>query len=198
MNLQWCKTAVLLIGLLGSGNALGHSQIEGAINLYLGMLHPFYNISAVLVMIGLGGMLGRLDEEKTPPSLTLGYCAVVFCSLLLTFFIDFYDTATPLICLVLLQGLLVAADKRLPQVFNYSVVVVCALLLGIAIRPDAEMLKDNILLAIGTWLSLSVCTLLVMVITRKIQYEWQIITLRVIGAWLSAYGVLMAALQFKS
>ena len=81
-----------IFGLLFFGTPLiadAHSFLKGVNDFYNGLLHPFFSLPHLLVVIGLGFLIGR-QSEKIGTRISLGLIASLALSLTsATFFVGF-------------------------------------------------------------------------------------------------------------
>ena len=174
-----------------------HVAVEGADNFTAGMLHPFFVLPHVLVILALGLFL----DQQGMARMRLALAAFVIA--LAT---GFGGAALDLAALVPLRGLLLGTALCLGLLVAWGralpfAAAPAAAVAGFAIAldslPDDGSVLADLISAIGTSLSLSFALLNVLAFASLLTRGWQRIGLRVLGSWIGASALMVAALSLR-
>lgn len=198
------RTSIVVTGCLALAliaapvPAVAHVAIEGADDFTGGMLHPFFVLFHLLVVIGLGLLLaqqGLAHTRAAVPAFTASLIAgflsagVEFAALL--------PTRGILLHTALLVGLLVALARPLPRFVPAVIAALAGLAIGIESVPEFGTLWTVVLALTGTGLSVSLLLINVLAAASYARRPWQIVGLRVIGSWIGACGLMVSALALR-
>lgn len=172
-----------------------HSQVEGVESFYWGILHPFYELGVVLGLVCLGFLLGQLPPKQGATKLMLAYSGLVTGAILLSIGIPITIPAWLTSSVALVIGILVVWAKRLPNAFYYLLVIAAGVVFPLAVGPDMDSLRENLMVGAGSWLALVLVPVYLIEIVRRLKLHWQQIAIRVIGSWISACCFLMISLE---
>lgn len=184
-------------GLVGAPPAIAHVTVEGANDFTAGMLHPFFVLPHLLAILALGLFLDQQDIVKARPALAAFVMALAggFAGAALDL-ASVFPVRGLLLGAALCLGLLVAWGRALP----YAVMPM-ATVAGFAIAldslPEDGTVWPNLISAVGTSLSLSFALLNVMAFAGMLTRGWQRIGLRVLGSWIGASALMVAALSLR-
>jgi len=176
--------------------ALAHGSLAVG-DFYSGMLHPLLHFETLLPTLALAlwsGQLGGLHSWRLPLTF-LGAALLGTVAGILE--INFHLGSDSLRLSMLVLGLLVAAQGRLPAPLALSLAVLFGLFEGQINTYDPETTIDRPLLFIaGVGSSLGL--ILFHVVTRVVRYRafWVRIAVRVLGSWIAATGLLVLALEW--
>lgn len=200
MTAKSARLPVLLVAfssLFAAPPAWAHVAVEGAGNFTAGMLHPFFVLPHLLVILALGLFLDQQGMVRARPALAAFIAALAA---------GFASAAFGLTALVpprfillgtaLGLGLLVAWSRPLP----YGAAPLAALagfVIALDSLPEDGSVVAMLISAIGTSLSLSFVLLNVMAFAGMLTRGWQRIGLRVIGSWIGACALMVAALALR-
>jgi hydrogenase/urease accessory protein HupE len=172
--------------------------IEGADDFTAGLLHPFFVLSHMLVLVGLGLLLAQQPLSHTKaavPAFTATLLAG-FLTASLQFHLPFSMRGV-LLGVALSAGLLVALARPLPRFVPAALAAVAGFAIGIDSVPESGSLWTMLLALTGT--GLSVCLVLVNVVAvgSYARRPWQAIGLRVLGSWIGACSLMVSALALR-
>lgn len=176
--------------------ALAHGSLAVG-DFYSGMLHPLLHFETLLPTLALAlwsGQLGGRHSRRLPLTF-LGAALLGTVAGILE--IDFYLGSDSLRLSMLVLGLLVAAQGKLPAALALSLAFLFGLFEGQINTYDPETTIDRPLLfiaGVGSGLGL----ILFHVVTRVVRYRafWVRIVVRVLGSWIAATGLLVLALEW--
>jgi len=200
MSIKTKRLPVLIVAfssLFATQPAWAHVAVEGADNFTAGMLHPFFVLPHLLVILALGLFLDQQGIAKARPALAAFVMALAggFAGAALDL-VSVFPVRGLLLGAALCLGLLVAWSRALP----YAVVPAAAVT-GFAIAldslPEDGAVWSNLISAVGTSLSLSFTLLNVMAFASMLTRGWQRIGLRVLGSWIGASALMVAALSLR-
>jgi hydrogenase/urease accessory protein HupE len=178
--------------------AVAHVAIEGADDFTGGLLHPFFVLSHLLVIIGLGLLLAQQTLSHTKaavPAFTAGLLAG-FLSAGFDFPLPFSMRGV-LLGTALVVGLLVAVARRLPRFLPAAIAAIAGLAIGIDSVPESGTLWTLLLALTGTGLSVSLLLINVAAVSGYARRPWQAIALRVFGSWIGACSLMVSALALR-
>ncbi len=184
---------IVLLALLSPRLASAHSPIQGMSDFYNGLLHPFFSLPHLLVVIPLGILMGR-QAEKRGTSLSLGFLLALVVGLgCATFSIGFAAEKTLLVGAAAL-GLLLAVGRPLPAFICWSAALAMGLVMGLDFA--SEIVKSKGALNFGTGLTLYFICLYAMLLSENFtKQKWQQIGVRVLGSWIAACALLALSLS---
>ncbi len=187
----WWMLASLLLWASCPGQASAHLVNSGLGPFYDGIAHLFVTPEDVLVVIalallaGLGGQrYGRAVLFVLPAAWLAGAVAGRMTEL---------SSGLPLLtaALLIVLGVLVAADRRLPLAFVAGFALACGLVHGCFNGGALAGVSGGGLAVVGIVCAVFVVVALVAGQVVLLQKEWARITVRVAGSWIGAIGLLM-------
>ena len=192
-----------LLLLLHGAPAQAHIVSIRLGDFYAGTLHPFTDLQDLILWAALGVLAGSLGAAKGrwlvlifPIGLLAGMTAA-----------NWLGTATmgPVLnaSMILLLGLLLAAAPRIPLAGLCMIAFAVALVRGAVNAGDLAPQSDRLLFAAGLACAGYVTITLVMAIAvafiqPEITTGWRHITLRSLGGWIAAIGLMMLGLSFAT
>ena len=192
-----------LLLLLHGAPAQAHIVSIRLGDFYAGALHPLTDLQDLILWAALGVLAGALGAAKGrwlvlifPIGLLAGMTAA-----------NWLGTATmgPVLnaSMILLLGLLLAAAPRIPLAGLCMIAFAVALVRGAVNAGDLAPQSDRLLFAAGLACAGYVTiTLLMAIAVAFIQPEittgWRHITLRSLGGWIAAIGLMMLGLSFAT
>jgi hydrogenase/urease accessory protein HupE len=178
--------------------ALAHVAIEGADDFTAGLLHPFFVLSHMLVIVGLGLLLGQQDFTRVRLALA-AFVAALLAGFAAAAIVP--GAAVPvdgvLLATAVSVGLLVALARGLPPIVTAGLALVVGAAVGFDSFPEAGPVWSRLAGVTGT--ALSVCILLVNVLAAVgyLTRDWQRIGVRVVGSWIGACALMVGALAMR-
>ena len=194
------QAGVSLSLLTAANSAYAHAPIQGIGDFYVGFLHPVTGLEHVLPFAALGILAGQQGNRAAP---TLLLFALM---LMLGALGAHWIPALPYIGLlntlsVVLLGVLVAIDSRLPVMVLCVIATVFGLSHGLANGTALDGAFKAYLAIPGLGLAGLVVPAWLMIVVEFIlrqQYDWMRIAVRVAGSWITAIGVLVLATSWKA
>lgn len=190
-----CLTLALIAAPLP---AVAHVAIEGADDFTGGLLHPFFVLSHLLVIVGLGVLLAQQTLSHTRAMVP-----AFMVSLIAGFVAGGLAISLPvsmrgvLLGTALVVGLLVAVARPLPRFVPAAVGAIAGFAVGIDSVPGIGTLWTMLLALTGTGLSVSLLLVNVLAAASYARRPWQTIGLRVIGSWIGACSLMVSALALR-
>jgi urease accessory protein len=167
---------------------------------YLGLLHPFDLMPQVLLLLALALAVAQRLPLINP--LFLAFLVGTLVGILLVPFVDFdFDVELALLFCAILVGLIVAGSVRIPRSILLIIGMATGALSGYASFPGPGSLAAMVTTATGTFLG--ICLVVVglagglAAIQQKTGWNWLPIAVRIAGSWISATGLLVAALVWS-
>ncbi len=180
-----------------TSTASAHSQVEGAANFYWGIIHPFYELSVALILVAFGLLAGRIPNGKGTTKLMVLYLVTLFVTIAGAKFAGFVLPSAITLGLAIFLGLCVAANLRLPLWLMVALALITALAAGSTSPPDLDNWRENLIMAAGTWLGLTLVPVYIIVMVRQLKRDWHFIGVRILGSWITACSVLVLCLKFS-
>jgi urease accessory protein len=183
--------ASLLVWTCCPGQANAHLVNSGLGPFYDGIAHLFVTPEDVLTAValalfaGLGGKpCGRVVLFVLPAAWLAG--ALVGRLITLSGGVPVVNAAV-----LIMLGVLVAADRRLPQALVAGAALACGLLNGVLNGAALTGAEASNLAAAGISCGVFVIVALVAGQVAALEKEWSRIMVRVAGSWIGAIGLLM-------
>lgn len=194
---------VCMLALLTPKAALAHSPIEGAGSFLNGLLHPILNPAHLLLLIALGFHLGQQGNQHTEfYVLTFAVSAII--GLTISWFAPEIKlnanvkNVTLVLALAAFLGLLVAIKPKLPKYWFAFITLLAGCLLGIESAQDELLSSDKLIALLGSGIAIYFLVLYPIVIADYAnKKEWQTISIRIIGSWVTASCLFVLTLQYK-
>ncbi|MGJ5206107.1 HupE/UreJ family protein [Bradyrhizobium sp. HKCCYLR20261] len=198
---------VVLAALLLTQSHIAHAHIVSARlgDFYAGALHPLLTLQDVLVWMTLGllaGSLGAASGRWLIVVFPLGLCAglALAATTSIAALPPVVDAAT-----ILLLGLLLAASLRIPVALLCAIAFTLGVMRGTANAEELVAQTDRLLYAAGLACAGYVVITLVTAVALSFRRpdteptsSWRGITLRAVGGWVAAVGLMMAGLSFAT
>ena len=178
--------------------AAAHVAIEGASDFTAGLIHPFFVLSHLLVIIGLGLFLAQQPFASTKLAI-----AAFVATLLGGFFLGVlgFAAAFPsrgvLLATAISLGLLVAWARAQPRIIAVVLAAAAGLAIGVDSFPEEGTFWAVMAGVTGTSLSVSMLLINVLAGAGYLTLGWQRIGMRVVGSWIGACGLMVAALAMR-
>jgi urease accessory protein len=170
-----------------------HNIIKGGGDFLNGVLHPFFSLSHLLVVVALGILAGK-QNEKAGSAIFWWYLGSLVISLGLAAFSIGFSTETYLLSGAGILGLLLVTDRTLPTSIWALLSVCMGLFAGLDFVEEPG--KMNVALNTGTGLTLYFCFLYATVFGESFNKKgWQRIGVRVLGSWITAISALDLSLK---
>jgi len=201
------RTALLASVLLLSQVQVADAHIVSARlgDFYAGALHPLLTLQDMLLWAALGllaGSLGAISGRWLVVVFPLGLCA----GLALAIGLDLAPVS-PLIdaAMILVLGLLLAAALRIPVPMLCGIAFVLGIMRGAANGGELVPQTDRLLYAAGLasagYVIITLVMALALTFTRpdtEPASSWRAISVRAVGGWVAAIGLMMAGLSLAS
>lgn len=187
-----------LVLLATTQPAMAHVAIEGASDFTAGLIHPFFVLSHLLVIIGLGLFLAQQPFASTKLAMAafvamlLGGFATAALGVATTF-----PSRGVLLAAAISLGLLVAWARVQPRAVAAILAAVAGIAIGIDSFPEEGTFWAVMAGVTGTALSVSILLVNVLAGAGYLTLGWQRIGMRVIGSWIGACGLMVAALAMR-
>ena len=178
--------------------ARAHVAIAGADDFTAGLLHPFFVLSHLLVIAGLGLLLAQQSlahVKAAVPAFTACLLAGFLCAGL-----ALEPPVAPrgaLLGTALAAGLLVALGRPLPRALPAALAAIAGLAIGFDSVPEDLALWPTLLAMTGTGLSVSLLLINLVALGGYARRPWQVIGLRVLGSWIGACSLMVSALALR-
>lgn len=180
-----------------ASTANAHSQIDSPSNFYWGIIHPFYELSVALIVIAFGIIVGRVPVGCGTTKVMLLYLITVLAVISFTIMSSFTLPDSITLGLAIVLGICVAADLRLPLWLLIVMALTTALAASSTSPPDLPSWRENLIMAAGTWLGLTLVPIYLIVIVRQLKQSWHLIGVRILGSWITACSALVLCLKFS-
>lgn len=195
-------TTVLCAGALAflaaARPASAHVAIEGASDFTAGLIHPFFVLSHLLVIIGLGLLFAQQPFANIKLAIAafvvtlLGGFAAAALGVVAVFPAESVLLATAIGC-----GLLVAWAHPLPRLVAVVLAAAAGTAIGIDSFPEEGAFWPTMAGVTGTSLSVSLLLINVLAGAGYLTLGWQRIGMRVVGSWIGACALMVAALAMR-
>ena len=192
---RWLAT--FAAAFLGVSSASAHLVTSGVGPFYDGLTHFFVtaeDLIAVIALALLGASAGRHAARRLVIILPLAWLAGTILGPLASL-PPHLELGPPLV--LLLTGLLVALNPRLPTALPAALAAVAGLLHGALNGRAMAETNTSLLAAAGIVAALAVVGLLTSALAVSLQRPWHRIAVRVLGSWTAAIGLLALAWQFR-
>ena len=184
---------IALLVLLTPQLAAAHSPIKGVSDFYNGLLHPFFSIPHILIVLSLGILLGQQLESKGT-TISLAFAVSLAVGLGCATASIGFPAETYLLIGAGILGLLLILSRPLPQWTYILITVVMGLLMGIDFYSDTAKSKGS--MNTGTGVTLYFCFLYLLLFSENFgKKKWQQIGIRVLGSWITACAMLVLSLS---
>ena len=195
-------TTVLCAGALAflaaARPASAHVAIEGAGDFTAGLIHPFFVLSHLLVIIGLGLLFAQQPFANTKLAIAafvatlLGGFAAAALGVAAVF-----PAEGVLLATAIGIGLLVAWAPPLPRFVAVVLAAAAGTAIGIDSFPEDGAFWPTMAAITGTSLSVSLLLINVLAGAGYLTLGWQRIGMRVVGSWIGACALMVAALAMR-
>lgn len=178
--------------------AAAHVAIEGAGDFTAGVIHPFFVLSHLLVIVALGLLLAQQPFASSKPAIAafvatlLGGFAAAALGVAATF-----PSRGVLLATAIALGLLVAWARVQPRVIAIVLAAAAGLAIGIDSFPEEGAFWSVLAGITGTALSVSILLINVLAGAGYLTQSWQRIGMRVVGSWIGACALMVAALTLR-
>ena len=187
MRAAWLLPLALLAMLPVPAHA--HLVNSGLGPFYNGALHLLLSPGDVLAVLAVGllaGQSGKPSARGAAIALPLVWGATALAGLALG---TVADLGWPRVALLMLLGVLVAADIRLSAAVMVSLAALTGLIHGL--ENAGALAASGSLAVAGTAAAVLILTLLTAALAVSLRAAWTRIALRVGGSWIAAIGMLM-------
>ena len=193
-------TPLICLALLADMQpAAAHVAIEGAGDFTGGLLHPFVVLSHLLVIVALGLFLAqqpfastRLAIAAFVATLLAGFAAAAARDVAASF-----PSRGVLLAAALALGLMVAWARAQPRLVAVLLAAASGLAIGIDSFPEEGAFWPVLASITGTGLSVSILLINVLAGAGYLTRDWQRIGMRVVGSWIGACALMVAALTLR-
>lgn len=185
----------LLLAANSNGNA--HSPVEGAANFYWGIIHPYYQLAAALIVVAFGLIAGRMPQGRSTTKIMTAYMAAISLTLIIILFHPLTLHVYVALGMAIILGLMVVSDRRPPLSALIAVAMLTAATAAATSPPDGNNLREQLLMTAGSFIGLTLPPLYLIMLLRQLNKPWPIIGVRIIGSWITACGILVLCLQFS-
>jgi hypothetical protein len=176
---------------LTAGSAHAHGVLQGAGDVYAGLLHPLVVPAEALALVAAGLLLGSSGLAGSRiglPALAAGLAAGLALG---------RDVPLPLATPLLLAVALVAATPvvvglRLPPEAAAGIAALAGAAVGIDARPDPAILRPLVAGAAAVLGATALATVAAGLVLGR-ERLWQRVAVRVAGSWISASAILYFA-----
>jgi urease accessory protein len=157
---------------------------------YAGMFHVLSGIEYLLPLIALGLFSGQQNIAVTR-KMTLLFFFSLFIGVLVGYWMPEF-AAFSLLCVVsfVLLGSLLALKKSLPNALTLALSAIVGILVGLPNGAAWQRGVSPINYMAGVLVTGSILVLLLAGVAIALEKKWQIITVRVIGSWIAAIGIM--------
>lgn len=178
--------------------AAAHVAIEGAGDFTAGLIHPFFVLSHLLVIVALGLLLAQQPFASTKFAIAAFVAALLggFGAGALELAAAFPARGVLLAAAVSL-GLLVAWARVQPRAVPVILAAAAGLAIGIDSFPEDGAFWSVLAGITGTALSVSILLINVLAGAGYLTQGWQRIGMRVVGSWIGACALMVAALTLR-
>ncbi|BCE03398.1 HupE/UreJ family protein [Marinicellulosiphila megalodicopiae] len=190
------KKSIILFATLCPSLAFADGYIESMNSFFKGFLNPVLVPSLIILVIASAVYLGQQDQKDNFKILLSYLIATVIGAILsATIIPGSYEILILFIASIL--GLLSALNLSLKRIGYLIIAIVTGALLGIESTPVDILAKDKFSFLLASTLSLYLLFLSIITLSSlATKYEWQKISLRVIGSWIIAISLLVITLSF--
>ncbi len=184
--------------LVAARPAMAHVSIDGAGDFTGGLLHPFFVLSHLLVIVAFGLFLAQQPFASTKLAIATFVAALLggFAAMALGMAAGFPSRGV-LLSAALVLGLLVAWARVQPRLVAVVLAAAGGLAIGIDSFPEEGAFWPVLAGITGTALSVSILLINVLAGAGYLTRDWQRIGLRVIGSWIGACALMVAALTLR-
>jgi hydrogenase/urease accessory protein HupE len=182
-------------GLGAAAHARAHLVSTGYGGFYEGVAHLLLTPADRQTALGIGLLAGLRGPESARPALfavSLGWLAG---GLLGAAFTAAGELAGASALGLVVCGLLVASDARLPRAAVTVLAAAAGLLHGVA--NGATLVEPDLLVLAGAAGACFVLVTLTAAATVSLRARWQRVAVRVAGSWIGAIGLLMLGWQAR-
>jgi urease accessory protein len=196
-----CVGAAALIGSAQAADA--HIITSRLGDFYAGALHPLTDLQDIILWAALGLLAGSLGAAKGR-WLVLVFPLGLSAGLLLRLVFGM-ASAGPVADagMIVVVGLLLAAEARIPAALLCAIALGLALMRGAANEVGSE--TNQVLFAAGLAVAGYVAITLIMALTLAFRgadaarsIAWRSIAIRAIGSWIAAIGIMMGGFALVS
>lgn len=171
---------------------------------YMGALHPFTDLQDVILWIAMGVLAGSLGVSKGR-WLILVFPLGLLAGLPLGHIFGAASAGLADATMMLVIGLMLAAAARIPTSALCAIAFGSAVIRGAANGADLGPDIDRVLFAAGlvcVGYTMITLTMALTVVFRQAgpdgSASWRTITVRALGGWIAAIGLMMASLALAS
>jgi len=198
-----CVGAAALIGSAQAADA--HIVTSRLGDFYAGALHPLTDLRDLILWGALGVLAGSLGAAKGR-WLVLVFPLGLWVGLLLRLVFGI-ASAGPVADagMIVVVGLLLAAEARVPAALLCAIALGLALMRGAANASEVGSETNQVLFAAGLAVAGYVAITLIMALTLAFRgtdaagsIAWRSIAIRAIGSWIAAIGIMMGGFALVS
>jgi urease accessory protein len=206
MTRQFRCASIVAAALLASvGAADAHIIASRLGDFYAGALHPLSDLQDLIPWIALGVLAGSLGPTKGR------WLVLVFPLGLLTGLalgLSFGGVSAGPVAdagMIVVLGLLLAAEMGIPAAFLCTIALGLALMRGVAnaggVGPETNRLLFAAGLAVAGYAAITLTMALTLVFRRadaEPTIAWRAIAIRAFGSWIAAIGLMMGGVALSS
>jgi hydrogenase/urease accessory protein HupE len=193
--------AAIYVGL-GPTVALAHSPMPGFEGFYVGMLHPLSTPGQLLALLAVGLMLGhRFPERFAVPWLVFAVALLLGIILGQTGVKLGYEETL----LLSMAAAAAALSALIPSGFWVAFVLLCGaagVSIGLLSTPDAGSFRDTLFTLAGSFVGANLALLYLSggtgMLLDRFPQRWLHLGFRIVGAWIAAISLMMAAFSAVS
>ena len=157
---------------------------------YAGMFHLLSGIEYVLPLIATGLFIGQ-QKKAIARKMIIAFVIALFLGVIVGYSLFEYEIFS-LLCVIgfIVVGILLAVKRIHSLIFGLAVSIVLGILLGLPNGAAWQSGVSPVNYMAGILTTGGIIVLLLAGLVVAVEKKWQIITVRVVGSWIAAIGIM--------
>ncbi|RTZ63451.1 MAG: hypothetical protein DSZ29_06975 [Aquificaceae bacterium] len=188
-----------LVLFLLPDSVYAHGVFKGLSSFYNGLLHPLFVPAQIMLILTLGLLLGKQDD-KTHRAF-FSFIAAVIIALLINA-LSTINTLNDLhreyllIAMTLIAALFVIIQQRLPTAITIIIMSLGGFFIGLDSSTEQLIAKEKWSFLLGNIVAVYLLILYPITLAETFNKAfWQEVAIRILGSWLAASALMVAALS---
>jgi hydrogenase/urease accessory protein HupE len=186
--------ALALLALLPIEDVSAHPPFAGATGFYGGLLHPLFVPAHALAVLGLGLLSGQAPRWRWP--MALAYAAGLgagFAAMISAFA---PQSGEVLLAAAAIVGMSVASARTVSAPIGCGLALVIGTTLALDSPPGGISVRQANVIVLGTFSGALILLWAVQKVAAMLRREWQLLGVRILGAWVAASAILILTWKF--
>ena len=188
----------IAIGIGATGDpAAAHAPFAGIGSFYGGLIHPFLALPELLLLLSVSLLLGRAGNRVAGSGFLILIAAIVAGMMLPLVFPSCSAPTVATLGLALACAATLSLDVRSPAWILSGTSGASGIFVGVGVTPDEGPFSAMMLAGVGSALGAAFVSLILAGVTLTWHRGWKVVLIRLLGAWVSAIGIMTVALHLR-